>query len=389
MKRRANNEGSIRQRKDGRWEAIYTAGYDAQGKQICKSVYGQTREAANEKLQAALQRVRRGEYVEPSSITVAQWLDTWFEVYGRPRWRDSTATEHYRSIENVLKPLLGKHKLQKLRHEHVQAFVNGQAEAGKAPATIRKQLEPLKGALKQALFNNLITKNPAQHLAMPYAAPKEIEFLKVDEQRKLLEALPDTTSGRALRFVLGTGLRASELCGLRWCDIEHDRFTVRQTAQQVLDLDAAPGESKHKLSIAGPKTKAGLRTIPLTEAMQRLLEEQRAAQIAARLKSGSAWQGKPPGKGEGYVFSTATGLPIDRHNLGRTLRKGLDKAGLKRRGVHALRHSFATNCIRAGVDVRTLAALIGHTQIAFTLQQYVHTDTETMRAGLDAVASMM
>jgi len=123
--------------------------------------------------------------------------------------------------------------------------------------------------------------------------------------------------------------------------------------------------------------------------MQRLLEEQRAAQIAARLKSGSAWKGKPPGKGEGYVFSTATGLPIDRHNLGRTLRKGLDKSGLKRRGVHALRHSFATNCIRAGVDVRTLAALIGHTQIAFTLQQYVHTDAETMRAGLDAVASMM
>lgn len=167
MKRRANNEGSIRLRKDGRWEAIYTAGYDAQGKQIRKYVYGQTREAANEKLQAALQRVRRGEYVEPSSITVAQWLDTWFEVYARPRWRDSTAAEHYRTIENALKPQLGKHKLQKLRHEHVQAFVNGQAEAGKAPATIRKQLEPLKGALKQALFNNLITKTPPSTLPCP------------------------------------------------------------------------------------------------------------------------------------------------------------------------------------------------------------------------------
>ena len=134
---------------------------------------------------------------------------------------------------------------------------------------------------------------------------------------------------------------------------------------------------------------AGLRTIPLTEDMQRLLEEQRSAQIAARLKGGSAWQGMLPGKGETFVFSTVTGLPIDRHNLNRTLRKSLDSAGLKRRGVHALRHTFATNCIRANVDVRTVAALIGHTQIAFTLQQYVHTDMEIMRAGLDAVASML
>lgn len=188
---------------------------------------------------------------------------------------------------------------------------------------------------------------------------------------------------------MGTGLRASELCGLRWCDIEQDRFTVRQAAQLVLDLDAEPGSNKQKLSIAGPKTKAGLRTVPLTEPMQGLLEKQREAQIAARFQAGSAWQGKLPGKGETIVFSTGTGLPIDRHNLNRTLRKCLDNAGLKRRGVHALRHTFATNCIRADVDVRTVAAMLGHIKVAFTLQQYVHTDMDTMRAGLLAVDSMV
>jgi integrase len=214
---------------------------------------------------------------------------------------------------------------------------------------------------------------------------KEIEFLTVDEQQKLLPVLPATTNGRALRFILGTGLRASELCGLRWMDIAGEQFTVKQAAQRVMDLDAGEDGNKYKLSIAPPKTKAGRRSVPLVPSMKALLDEQAKAQRLERLEAGGAWIGGTPGQGETFVFASATGTALDRCNLGRFLRASLDAAGLKHRGLHALRHTFATNCIRAGVDVRTLAEIIGHTKIAFTIQRYVHSDMATKRAALEAV----
>jgi site-specific recombinase XerD len=384
-KKRANNEGTIRQHASGLWEARFTAGYDAAGKQIRKSLYANTKEEVGKRLREALRALERVEFVEPADMTVAEWLDTWFKVYGRPRWRDSTAAEHYRNIQQNLKPKLGRHKLQRLRHEHIQDYVNQQASKGRASTSIKKQLEPLRASLKQAVINNLIIKDPSLHLALPSTPAREIQFLTIDEQRKLIGVLPDTTSGRALHFVLGTGVRASELCGLRWMDIEGDRFTIRNAVQRVVNLDRQAGEPKYKTSSAPPKTKAGLRTIPLTDSMMDLLQKQQEAQRLERIKAGSAWTGDQPAKGGTFVFANELGGAIDRANLGRVLRICLDKAGVKRVGIHALRHTFATNCVRAGVDVRTLSEMIGHTKIAFTLQQYVHTNLNTMREALQAV----
>ena len=391
MAKRGNNEGSIRLRKDGRWEGRYTAGYGEDGSTLLRSVYADTEQEVIRKLREVLRQLDRGEYSDPSLITVGEWLDKWFNVYGRPRWRDSTSAEHHRNIENNLKPGLGRHRLQKLRPEHIQAYINRQVATGKAPASIRKQLEPLRSALKQATIDKLITTDPSTHLSLPPASHREIEFLTVDEQKKFVAALPESTHGRALMFILGTGLRASELCGLRWQDIDGDHFTIKQSAQRVLDLDREDQDMdtpKYKISIAPPKTKAGKRTIPLTDRMTKLLSSQKDAQMLDRLRAGSAWGGGIPGQSDTFVFANELGYPIDRNNLGRALRKSLDSAGIKRVGVHALRHTFATNCVRAGVDVRTLSEMIGHTKVAFTLQQYVHTNLVTMREAMSAVEGL-
>ncbi len=390
MPKRGNNDGTVRLRKDGRWEGRYTAGYDADGEQIQRSVYAPTQEEAQKKLREVLRQLDRGEYADPSVISVAEWLDTWFRVYGRPRWRDSTAAEHFRNINNNLKPGLGRYKLQKLRPDHIQAYINRQAAIGRAPASVRKHLEPLRASLKQAVVNGMITNNPSLHLSLPPAAPREIEFLTVEEQRKLMAALPASIYGRALQFILGTGLRASELCGLRWQDITGDHFTIKQAVQRVLDLDRQRDDDKpkYKLSVSPPKTKAGRRTIPLTDRMIRLLAAQKEAQVLDRFRAGSAWAGGIPIQGETFVFANELGMAIDRCNLGRVLRISLDAAGVKRVGIHALRHTFATNCVRAGVDVRTLSEMIGHTKIAFTLQQYVHTNLSTMREAMGAVEGL-
>jgi integrase len=384
-KKRGNNEGTIRQRSNGTWEARFTVGYASDGKLIQKSVYSTTREDAQKKMREAIRQIERGEYVEPNKLTLSEWLDTWLTVYGRPRWRDSTAGSNYKNIQANLKPALGKHLLQKIRPEHIQAFINKQVEKGYAPASIRRQITLLKSALEQAVDNQLIVRNPANKAKLPQASQKEIEFLTIDEQRKLIAQLPDNTYGRALRFIIGTGLRASELCGLRWMDIFEDYFSIRQGLHIVINLEAKEGDKKTEVAIAPPKTQAGRRSIPLPPSLKMLLDKQLKSQRKDRLEAGSAWVGGIPGQSDTYVFASLVGSPLDRHNLARTLRDSLSSAGLKHRGVHALRHTFATNCIRAGVDVRTLSTMIGHTKIAFTLQQYVHTDMSTMRAAINAL----
>ena len=310
------------------------------------------------------------------------------DVYGRPRWRESTAAIHHDNIRLHLKPALGRHLIQKLRPEHVQAFINKQAKEDYTPASIRKQIEPLKQALKQAVKNQLIMRSPAEAVSLPSPNQKEIEVLTIDEQKLLAPHIPNTTYGRAIRFILGTGLRASELCGLRWQDLNGDIFTIRQGAQFVKNIEAKEGDSKHKLSVAPPKTKAGRRTIPITPSMRTVLEAQKRAQKEDRMRAGSAWLGATAGQGKCFVFATELGTPMDRTNLGRALRACLSVAGLRNRGIHALRHTFATNCVRAGIDLRTLSDMLGHTKVAFTMQLYVHSDLETKRKALAAMEGL-
>lgn len=152
---------------------------------------------------------------------------------------------------------------------------------------------------------------------------------------------------------MGSGLRASELCGLRWSDIGETSFQIRQGAQQVKI------KGKQELVIAAPKTNAGKRTIPLTPGLRDLLNTQRTAQLEQRFAAGAAWLGGSPGAGETPVFASEVGTYPDRANLDRTLRRLLKQLELPSRGLHALRHTFATNWVRAGADLRTLAEILG------------------------------
>ncbi|MDL2318680.1 hypothetical protein LJC74_06355 [Eubacteriales bacterium OttesenSCG-928-A19] len=161
-RKRGNNDGSIRQRPNGSWEARYIAGYLQDGKPNRKSIYAPTQEDVQKKLREVLRQLDRGEYVEPSKGTTGQWLDHWYEVDGKPRWRLKTAMVHYDNLRLHIKPALGKIPLQKLRRDHIQAFIDKQVEGGYAGSTIRKQLEPLKAALKQAFEDRLIL-----HVTLP------------------------------------------------------------------------------------------------------------------------------------------------------------------------------------------------------------------------------
>lgn len=228
-----------------------------------------------------------------------------------PATRKNSAAAAQQAIRRHIVPVLGKIQLQKLRADQVQSFVNGLVQSGYAPATIRRMMATLRTALQQAVKNQLILRNNAMGIRLPKMEQKEIVVFTADEQRRLLEALPNTDNGRALRFILGTGLRSSEVCGLRWKDIKGNSFTVNQAITTYSDYEVNEGP-RVKKQTAPPKSSAGRTNIPLTGSMLTLLEEQRKAQLKdkeAALSKGMGWPG------EGLVFTTPAGQAKDRANL--------------------------------------------------------------------------
>ena len=366
MGKRANNEGSVYQRSDGRW----CAACQVNGRR--KYIYGKTQSEVLAKLRDVQAAIANDTYSEPNRMTVGDWLTFWLEEIAPVGLRPSTLNTNRIIIEKTLLPALGDVKLQDKRlDDHIQSFINARSRQGIAPATIRRETAVLTGALNAALDRQYINRMPK--LVFPKQEQKEIEFLTREELPRLLSALPNTTQGRALRFILGTGLRAEELCGLRWQDIDRQGIHITQTLQLIQGERVAQP----------PKSKSSRRTVPLNDSLRTLLEEQRRAQRLERLAAGSAWQA-----GE-YVFAMATGAPADRCNLARVLRASLRQAGLKPRGVHALRHTFATLWVQSGQDIRTLSEIIGHSNVAFTMQRYVHSDSTTKQQGMDLMASFL
>ena len=141
-KRRANGEGSIRKRADGRWEGRYTAGYNSEtGKWISKNVLGKTQAEVKEKLARAIEESKRLDVSRTNEYTVAEWLRLWFELYSKPHVRPSTADYYRRSIEQYTIPRIGSIKLNKLTCRDIQKLYKDLQENGRERA-IQKQTTP-------------------------------------------------------------------------------------------------------------------------------------------------------------------------------------------------------------------------------------------------------
>lgn len=373
--RRNNNEGSIRKRPNGLWEAQYVAGYKPDGKPIRRSLYGKTKQDVQTKLRDTLLQIERDEYVEPNCMTVGEWLDEWWTIYCLPSKKNSTCTGYENEINLHLKPYLGNRLLQELKAQHVQAAINVLIKEGKAPSTIRKAYTILHAALEQAVINQMLLHNPSQYTILPKMEQQEIRFFSLEEQQHFIDALPEGTAGRALYFILGTGLRAAELTGLRWADIKGNHFTVCQTIRRNRNFEK-DATYRTFLESGTPKTRAGRRAIPLSPKMQELLAVHRRIQLETRLAKGADWNAND------LVFCSEIGTPYEGRNLTRVLHRTLKKAGLEKMGVHALRHTFATRAIESGMDVRTLSEILGHAKVALTLQLYAHSSMETKQKAM-------
>ncbi|MGE5483792.1 MAG: tyrosine-type recombinase/integrase [Ignavibacteriales bacterium] len=373
-KRRGSGEGTIVQRPDGRWMAQATVGRDPEtGKIKRMTLYGRTRMEVKEKLTRVLAELDSGVFVEPTTTTVGDWFDLWFKKYVRDNVSPCTRDSYETMIRRHIKPGLGSIQLRRLQPSHLQGFINERLQNGRvdgrgglSPKSVRNMHTIIYGALKQAVREQLIPRNPAEAVKLPKRKRREIRPLTTSEIQHLLKTVRNHRLYAAFVLAIGSGLRRGEILALRWSDVDLERGLVRVTRslERVYAQDSA--DRRTALVFQEPKTEKSKRTLPIPKAAIEALRHHRRRQLEERILLGGAYDD------QNLVFAAENGNPLDPTNFGHRFESVLAKAGLPHVSFHALRHTYATQLLEAGEHPKVVQELLGHTNITTTLDTYSH-----------------
>lgn len=373
-KKRGQNEGSIRKRPDGTWEARVTIGIDANGKQIRKSLYGKTRKDVSEQMTDLLNNLQKGIITNPTEMTVSEWLDEYMRTYKKPHVRPATYNNYSVKVNNHINPAIGHYKLKTLRQDMIQKFVNGLSEKGLSPSTVTDVYKLLHNALETAIDNGYIARNAANRVKLPKMSKPKINVLTLEQQDAFIEQAKKTYMGAMYIFDLCTGMRLGELLGLKWGDIDfpNDELHVQRTLYKSKDPDDI--NSRWLLYFGDPKTEASVRTIPLNETALEVLADVFEQQNQSKLRAGAAYEDND------LVFCTQLGRPLDPNNMRRKFYQICDKVGISGFHPHCLRHTFATRGAENNIDVRVMQRFLGHATIQETADTYTHVLSDLKRS---------
>ena len=435
-KRRANGEGNIRKRKDGRWEGRYTAGYDPEsGKRIIKNVLGKTQAEVKEKLKAAISESQKLDVSKVGTYTVSSWMKTWYEVYAEPRIRPNTKAYYTNYIENHIIPGIGSIPLDKLTTIQIQRFYNNLQKSGRVqrknfPELRDKSLSPrvvrgvhtllhnpgigdvplakLTTIQIQRFYNNLQKTGRIQRKNFPELKDKSLsprvvrgvhtllhncleqavaEWLILSNpaqgcklpqlEKKEMKILPQEKIGMYLAEAERRGLLAAfylELTtGLRRGELLALQWTDLDIENRTLAVTKQVNRINGELVVSPPKTRNSIRTLALPQQAVDLL-------IAEHKK-----HPRNP-----YMFpSPKTGTMYDPDAFRRTHDKILKAIGAEHIRFHDLRHTFATLSLKSGVDVKTLSGALGHYSAGFTLNTYTHATAQMKQDAADTIGGVI
>ncbi len=291
--------------------------------------------------------------------------------------RDSTYESYERHISRDLIPFIGHIKLKELSGVHIQQMFNKMIESkktggrGVSSATVAKVKNILSGALQQAIVIKMIRHNPLDETKPPKVEEADIRIMTKDEQKRFIAVLPFFNTGNMFAVSLATGMRIGELCALDVNDINRE--------DKIIDITKTAGRRKDKhtgevsIKIGPPKTKYSKRRIPLLPSVEVMLDRQAKLVNELRIKAGEKWQENT------LVFPTNKGNIHDLSGLRTAMSRILKRAGLPHMTIHALRHTYSTTALNAGVAAQNVARLLGHKDGATTLKFYAHyINTEAM-----------
>ena len=320
--------------------------------------------------------------------TVGNFLKNWLEHVAANKVRPSTLESYRWIVEKHLIPNLGRLPLAKLSPQEIQAFLNDRLKSGRKPLPQRAKRKPqgddpnqkpepkqpdnpaltprtvqhihatLRTALDQALRWNLVARNVATLVDAPRVSRAEVQPYTPVEAKALLDALRDDRLSALYSAAMAVGLRLGEALGLHWEDIDFGTggLTVRNAPQRI----------GGKLKLVEVKAQKSRRTITLPQVAIDALVKHRARQQEERQTAGTRW------RDTGFVFTTTIGTPLEGTTVTHRFQAALKDAGLRRIRFHDLRHTCATLLLAQGVHLRLIMEILGHSQIAITMNLYAH-----------------
>ena len=373
----ANGSGTIRLRPDGRYEGIYTVGRDpGTGKLIRKSVYAKTQTECRKKLLAAINAVDTGTYIEPSKMSVEQWLNTWLDEYCKDI-KIRTMDKYRSTVRLHLIPALGKVKLSALNKIQVQRAFNKIGDGAKplAPKSIHDAHGILHRALQQAVELDIIAKNPSDNCKLPRVEKTEIKPMSKQQIGVFIEEIKTSRFGNVFLFDLLTGLRMGEMLALSWDCVDFDKSVMRLSRQ----LHQVKGGY-----VFGTLKNDKPRYVPVPASVLTLLKKQQAQQRLWKLAAGAIWMNS-----DELVFTNEIGHHLAPNTVRAELRRVTKRMSMEGFRFHDLRHSYATLCLSEGVDIKTLQSNLGHHTPAFTMEQYGHCTDEMKQASANRLESFV
>jgi integrase len=373
--------GHIRQRSRGSWELRYSLGTDpGTGKRrMGTATVKGDRRAAEKELRRLLRTLDDGSHVDPTRMTVRQWLVAWLAAV-REEVSPKTHERYSEITENFLVPALGNLPVAKLAPSHIQQIYNEWATGGRrdgkagglSPRTRRHMHRILNSALARAVEQQVLARNPADAFKrrLPKVERREMTILSADQSARLLAAIKHTRTYWPVLLALSTGMRRGEVFALRWKNVDLER--VMESLEQT----------KVSIRFKAPKTdKTRAITLPAfaVDELRRLKRQQAEELLMLGIRQ----------SGETLVCPRADGLPLQPQSLTHQFTRLISRmSDLPRVRFHDLRHSHATQVLLAGVHPKIAQERLGHATITTTLDLYSHV-TETMQGDaaerLDAV----
>jgi len=374
MSKRGNNEGSIYQRKDGRYCGVITVGYQ-EGILKRKSVYGKTRKEAKDKMAMAQRDFEQGILVFTKSQTVQQFLTQWLEDCIKPTKAQSTYKSYASHVRLYFVPAFGRTPLAKLTAQQVQKFLNEKLKTGLSSRTVQYIRATLHIALNQAVKWDLVQKNVVSMTTAPRVSRFEIQPLTPEQARVYLDAVKGDRLEALYTVAMAVGLRQGEALGLRWQDVDLDTgvLNVRYQLQRV----------DRKLQLVEPKTSRSRRQISLPQVVVAALREHKLRQLRERHIAGTRWQEW------GLVFTTTIGTPLDCSTVTRAFQKTLKDIGLPRQRFHDLRHCCASLLLAQGIHPRVVMEILGHSTIGLTMNTYSHVMPAAQREAANSMDAIL
>lgn len=354
-KKRANGDGSLRRKANGHWEIQIMDGFKADGRRNIVSFSGKNQKEAKEKRDEYLRKKAAGLLIG-QNLRFADWAERWFDRH--KSYIKPTTQEHYRYTLRILVDHFGKRKLSEIKAMDIEEFLMKLRRDGRSDSSLAHCRGMLYQIFQKAAANDLIVKNPVAFAEKMRKGPKSAkEAFTADEVRILLRELPEDKIGWSIRLMLCTGMRTQELLALEPRHIAQDGSSI--VIEQAVVMEKGTGV------IGTPKSYDSYRTIPIPEIARYCARNLRATDKKFIWEVGKVDQ------------------PCNPSHFRTQFRKALEQIeGVRVLTPHCCRHTYVSQLVALGVDLKTIQSIVGHADVDMTLY-YAHAQESSRQDAID------